>query len=59
MNFRRKFNPADKKDLLELKYFKENNKWKNRCPFILEHPYIEIPAMCDHKYTSYVLSTLK
>ena len=42
-NPRREFNPASKKDLLELKYFKEKNKWKNGCPFYLEDPFVEIP----------------
>jgi hypothetical protein len=56
---RRYFNPAKKQDLLDLKYFKENGKWKDGCPFILEEPYLEIPAMCEAKYSSYMLSKLK
>jgi len=56
---RREFDPADKKDLQELKFFKEKCKWKNGCPFYLEDPYIEIPAMCDNKYTNYMLSLMK
>jgi hypothetical protein len=56
---RREFDPADKKDLLELKYFKKNRKWKQGCPFYLEDPFIEVPAMCYHKYTEYMLSKIK
>jgi hypothetical protein len=56
---RREFNPADKKDLAELKYFKVNGKWKQGCPFYLEDPYIEVPAMCDHKFTNYMLLKVK
>jgi hypothetical protein len=55
----RKFNPADKKDLLELKFFKENKKWKNKCPFVLTFPYLEIPNMCDSMYTEHMLSKMK
>ena len=55
----REFNPANKKDLQELKFFKEKGKWENGCPFYLEDPYIEIPAMCDNKYTNYMLSRMK
>lgn len=56
---RREFNPADKKDLSELKYFKIHGKWKQGCPFYLEDPYIEVPAMCDHKFTNYMLLKAK
>lgn len=58
-NPRRSFNPASKKDLAELKYFKDNGKWKVACPFYLEDPFIEIPVMCDAKYTNYMLAKLK
>jgi len=55
----RKFNPADKQDLLELKFFKDNNKWKNKCPFTLTFPYIEVPIMCNALYTDHMLSKIK
>jgi hypothetical protein len=58
-NPRREFNPASKKDLLELKYFKNNNKWKDVCPFYLQDPFVEIPTMCERLYTNYMLSRLK
>jgi hypothetical protein len=53
---RRDFDPANHQDLAELKYFKDNGKWKNSCPFYLEIPFIEVPAMCESKFTSYMLS---
>jgi hypothetical protein len=59
MHQRREFDPSSKEDLLELKYFKKNGKWKNGCPFYLEDPFIEVPAMCDSRYTDYMLSKLK
>ena len=55
---RREFDPASKKDLMELKFFKENGKWKNGCPFYLEDPFVEIPAMCESRYTKYMLSKM-
>ena len=58
-NPRREFNPANTEDLLELKYFKEKGKWKNGCPFYVEDPFIEVPAMCYYKYTDYMLAQLK
>ena len=56
---RRDFNPSSTKDLQELKFFKENNKWKAGCPFYLDDPYLEIPSMCDNKFTNYMLSKMK
>jgi len=58
-NPRREFNPADKKDLLELKHFKQKGKWKNGCPFYLEDPFVDIPAMCESKFTRYMLDSMK
>lgn len=52
---RRDFNPSSVEDLQELKYFKDNGKWKSGCPFYLEDPFIEVPAMCYTKYTHYML----
>jgi hypothetical protein len=56
---RREFNPSNVKDLHELKFFKEHNKWKEGCPFYLEDPFVDIPTMCESKYTSYMLTKLK
>jgi hypothetical protein len=58
-NPRREFDPSSKKDLNELKFFKEKGKWKQGCPFYLEDPFIEVPAMCYHKYTEYMLAKVK
>lgn len=56
---RRRFDPSQKNDLLELKYFLENMTWRNGCPFYLEDPWEDIPAMCKDKYTTFMLSKLK
>jgi hypothetical protein len=58
-NERREFDPSSRQDLIELKFFKEKGKWKQGCPFYLEDPFIEVPAMCDHKYTNYMLTKVK
>jgi hypothetical protein len=57
-NPRREFDPASKQDLQEFKHFKKTGKWKNGCPFYLEDPFIEIPAMCESKFTNYMLEKM-
>jgi len=58
-NPRRTFNPASMQDLRELKHFVEHHSWKEACPFELEEPFLEIPAMCMSRYTEYMLTKLK
>lgn len=55
---RRDFDPTKAEDLKELKYFKDNGKWKSVCPFYLEDPFVEVPAMCESKFTDYMLSKI-
>ena len=57
-NPRREFDPSNKKDLEEFKFFKKNGKWKNGCPFYLEDPFVEIPAMCESKFTNHMLDKM-
>lgn len=52
---RRLFNPNNKEDLDELKYFLKNMKWRDGCPFFVEDPWEDIPAMCKDKYTRHML----
>ena len=59
LNPRRSFNPANIEDLRELKYFKEKGNWRSGCPFYLEDPFVEIPAMCESKFTTYMLEKMK
>jgi hypothetical protein len=58
-NPRREFDPTSKQDLQEFKFFKKNGKWKNGCPFYLEDPFVEIPAMCESKFTNHMLEKMK
>lgn len=57
-NRRHRFNPKDKKDLVELAYFRKNNAWKNGCPFFLEWPFTDIVSMCLSKYTDHELASI-
>lgn len=56
---RRYFDPSSRDDLMELKYFKKNNKWKAGCPFYLESPYNDTITMCESKYSEYMIMKLK
>lgn len=57
---KRMFNPSNKKDLAELKFFIKNGKWKTTCPFETEHPYLNVVDMVLRKFTSsYIDSILK
>ena len=49
------FDPANKQHLAELKFFMDNSKWKTGCPFYLEQPFIEIPAMCAQRFLAHKL----
>ena len=58
VNARRLFDPSNKKDLEELKHFMETGHWRGACPFYMEHPWENIPAMCNAKYTAHMLSKM-
>lgn len=56
---RRIFDPSKTEDAIELKYFLQNNKWKEYCPFYAVFPWEDIPAMCLEMYAKHMLSKLK
>lgn len=56
---RRLFDPSSKKDTQELKYFLENDRWEDGCPFYIEYPWEDVPAMCKDKYAFYALKCTK
>jgi hypothetical protein len=58
VNDRRIFDPKRKEDLIELKYFLDNDKWKKGCPFYLEEAWDNIPSMCKDKYTRLMLKSI-
>ncbi len=58
INHRRLFDPERKEDLLEFKFFLENDKWRGACPFYLEEAWDNVPAMCKDKYTRLMLKSI-
>jgi hypothetical protein len=60
---RRLFDPTNKTDLIEYRYFLEENSWKTGCPFILEWPYLNVVEMIQSKlvgqYLNKIISTAK
>lgn len=46
---KRHFDATSKTDLLQYKYFLDNNKWPQNCPFILEWPYLTMQEMIRSK----------
>ena len=50
----------EKADLVEYKYFLDNNSWKNNCPFELEWPYLTTPEMIrDKLINTYIKSMIE
>ena len=49
------FDPANPEHLAQVKFFIDNKKWKDGCPFYLQHPYLEIPAMVANKFLEHAL----
>lgn len=56
---RHQFDPSSKEDLKIVRKYLHDNKWEHGCPFFLEWPYLDIPAMIKDKITSYTLKGLK
>jgi uncharacterized protein (DUF1684 family) len=54
---RRKFDPESRADLQELAYFVKHSKWKDSCPFYLEHPYLDIVSMTQAYLTKHILKS--
>jgi hypothetical protein len=52
---RQRFDPTNANHLAELRFFRVNGKWQKGCPFYLEEPFLEIPAMCYHRLTEHQL----
>lgn len=42
---KRFFDPSNKEDVQEYKYFLENDRWRINCPFILEWPHLTMTDM--------------
>ena len=59
IGYRHRFDPANKKDLIELAYFQKHGRWKTTCPFLLEWPHKDVISMCQNYYTEYMMLNLK
>lgn len=56
MSKRKMFDPSSKEHLREFKYFVEENKWRDSCPFWLEWPYLSVPDMIKDKIINNIIS---
>lgn len=52
------FNPASHEHRLDYAAYLKYNGWKDGCPFLLEDPYDNIPAMINAKITESALRPL-
>jgi hypothetical protein len=52
------FDPKNKNHVNMLKRFLSEYKWGCPCPFLLEEPYLDIPAMMKDKYIKNQLGIL-
>jgi hypothetical protein len=55
---KRKFDPFEKSDLVEYKFFLDKSQWRNNCPFELEWPYLTIPEMIRDKLINNYIKTM-
>lgn len=55
---KREFDPASRTDLVEYKFFLENDRWQNGCPFIIEWPYLDIIKTIENKIIGYHIDSL-
>ena len=46
---RRFFDPTNKEDIGEYKFFLQNSRWKNNCPFEIEWPHLNVNDMIRTK----------
>lgn len=55
---KRHFDPNSKEDLSEYKFFLDNNKWRQNCPFILEWPFLNMQEMIRSKVIEAHIDTI-
>lgn len=55
-----KFDPTNKQDMLRYKQFTKTGSWGNGgCPYLLEWPWLTIPAMIAHKISEHTLEQMQ
>ena len=56
---KRKFNASDNQDMMRYKQFVKTGKWGDSgCPYLLEWPWLNIPAMISHKISEHTMEQL-
>lgn len=55
---KRQFNPTSKEDLTEYKYFLENERWKDTCPFITEPPFESVIFVIERRIATHWIDSL-
>ena len=53
-----KFDPQNRKHMLDFARFVKYNTWKGGCSYFLEDPYTDIPSMIRAKIADHTLSKL-
>lgn len=53
-----KFDPSNRKHMLDFARFVKYNNWKDGCSYYLEDPHGDIPTMIRFKIADYVVSGL-
>lgn len=49
LNNKRHFDVNSDKDVSEYKFYLDNNKWKNSCPFYVEWPFLNAEKMIESR----------
>ncbi len=55
---KREFDPASAEDLSEYKYFLQNGNWNQRCPFLVEWPYLDVIKCIEDKVVKHHIDNL-
>jgi len=53
-----KFNPRNRKHMIDFAKFVKYNNWTEGCSYFLEDPFTDIPTMIRAKIADYTLSKL-
>ena len=55
---KRYFNPVNKDDLEEFRYFMTKGHWREGCPFILEWPHTNVVNMMQDQVTRHYIGSI-
>jgi len=57
-NAKEKFDAGNTKHLEEYRFFIKNQRWKDRCPFQLEWPFVSVVALMERKIIDHYIDDL-